>query len=120
MTTLPLWIARIALAATFLGFGVWEIIAPTLWTTYLPAFLQGDNGPTFVLVHGIALTAVAIGVLSGYFARFFTGIAAFMLGHIWVEIYIQEGFTETFIRDTGLFLFGCALFAQAMVSAKKR
>ncbi len=111
---LPLLISRIALAACFLGFGIWEIVSPSLWTTYLPGWSSGIADPILLIViHGIALTVAALGVLSGYFAKFFTGLSVLLLLEICIEIWFQEGFTETLIRDIGLLLFTCALFAEA-------
>lgn len=110
---LPRLLSRIALAACFLGFGIWEIVAPRLWTSYLPSFLAGFHPIFFVEVHGIVLTMVAIGVLTGYAQRFFTGLAALLLLNICIELFLQEGFTDTFIRDASLFLFALALHAEA-------
>lgn len=115
---LPLLLARLALAFCFLSFGIWEMIAPSWWTSYIPSFLSGINPIMLILTHGIALTVAGLGVLSGYFPRFFTGLSALMLLEISVEILVQEGFSDVFIRDVALFLFTCALFVQA-VQAKK-
>jgi hypothetical protein len=115
---LPLLLARLALAACFLGFGIWEIVAPNLWTIYIPSFLQGFYPILLIELHGIALTVAALGVLSGYFPRFFTGLSALLLLEITVEILIQEGFTDVFIRDLALFLFACSLFASSYQTKK--
>lgn len=115
---LPLLLGRLALAFCFLSFGIWEIIAPSWWTSYIPGFLNGIDPIMLVLAHGIALTIAGLGVLSGYFPRFFTGLSALMLLEISVEILMQEGFSDVFIRDVALLLFTCAMFAQA-VQAKR-
>lgn len=117
---LPLFLARLALAVTFLGFGLWEIIAPNLWTMYLPEFLKEFYPQQLVLVHGILLTVTALGVLSGYYARFFTGLAVLLLLEVTGGIWIQEGFTEIFIRDMGLLLFASSLFARAMLVREEK
>ncbi len=116
---LPLLLARLGLAFCFLGFGIWEIVAPTLWTTYLPEFLSGFHPVLLIELHGIALTVSALGVLSGYFPKFFTGISALILLDICIEIFLQEGFTDVFIRDIALLLFTCALFADAIGTAPR-
>ncbi len=112
-TPLSTILARIALAFCYLGFGIWEIISPKAWTTYLPAFLKTMNPILLIEVHGIALTVAALGVLSGYFQKFFTAFSVLLLLDICVEIFFQEGFTDIFIRDVSLLLFACALFAGA-------
>lgn len=119
LTTLPKFLARLGVASCFLGFGVWELVAPTLWTTYVPAFAGSMMNPvTLVLIHGALLTIAALGVLSGRHATFFTGLSFLIMLEICFEIFFQEGFTDVFIRDVSIFLFTAALFADAYGARK--
>ncbi len=118
---LPQLLSRLALAACFLGFGVWELLAPSQWTTYLPAFLAGTAPIALVIAHGVALSAAALGVLSGYAPRFWWTLSTLLLLNITVEILLQEGFTDVFIRDAALSLFAAAHAAAAFLpSAAER
>lgn len=119
-TTLPVLLSRLGIASCFLGFGLWELIAPRLWTSYVPEF-AGAIIPavTLVTVHGILLTATALGVLSGKLPRFFTGLAVLMLLEICIDIFVQEGFTDILIRDIAILLFAAALFADAVAPARR-
>ncbi len=111
-------LAKAALAFCFLGFGVWEIISPRLWTAYLPSYLQNVYPLFLVQAHGVALTAVALGVLSGFWPKVFWGLATLMLLNITLEMFLQDGYTEVFIRDGALLLFAAALLAKTFETRK--
>jgi hypothetical protein len=112
--TLSTWIARVSLAFCFLSFGVWELIDPSFWSGYVPSFVA-DLAPvnTLVLVHGASLCVVALGVLSGKWAKVWTTLAALMLLEVTLPILLDEGFSPTFIRDAALTGFAAALAAQS-------
>lgn len=109
-----LWFYRLGIATCFLGFGLWELIAPSLWKDYLPAFTRGAYEIPLVQFHGALLTIVALGVLSGYWRKLFTGLAMLMLLEVCVAIGFDEGFSDTLIRDVGLLLLACGLFVDAV------
>lgn len=113
-TTLSVWLQRVALAFCFLGFGIWEFIAPRIWTAYVPQeATMIASAQTLVFIHGVALTIAGLGILSGYAQRFFTTLSTLILLEICVTIGLQEGFTDIFIRDAALLLFSAAMMAQA-------
>ena len=106
-------LSRLAVAFCFLGFGIWELISPITWTSYVPAFVQNFLDPVIlVLVHGIVLTVSGLAVFSGWKSRFFTGLSALIMLEICIEIFLQEGFSDIFIRDMAIFLFIAAMVAQ--------
>ena len=116
---LSVLLTRFALAFCFLGFGVWELIQPRMWITYVPTSLASVMNPsTLVLTHGIALTVTGLGILSGWMPKLFTGLATLIMLEICVEIFLQEGFTDIFIRDVSILLFTSAMFAKAWSSSK--
>jgi hypothetical protein len=110
---LPVLLARLGLAFCFLGFGIWELVAPRLWTAYLPSYLSTFHPIALILIHGAVLTFAALGVLSGWRPKFFTALAALVLFDICLEVFLQDGFTDVFIRDIGLLLFTLGLTAEA-------
>ena len=112
----PRFLARLALAFCFLSFGLWEIVDPASWESYVPFFVVQTLGNVELLVrlHGIALTIVALCVLFGVYLRVFTIIAALMIGEIVAALWLEGGgFTETFIRDVTILLFILAMVADA-------
>lgn len=106
--------AKIALASCFLGFGIWEVVSPNLWTIYLPEAVRDFYPIQLVFLHGVVLIVVALGVLSGKMQRFFTAVATLILLNICIELFLQDGLTETLIRDVALLLFTLALFIDAL------
>lgn len=118
--SLPIFLARLGIASCFLGFGIWELIAPNLWTAYVPEFAGAIVDPTLLVsMHGVVLTVTALGVLSGKLPRFFTAVATLILLEICIDIFLQEGFTDIFIRDVSILLFAAALFADAVAPSHR-
>lgn len=114
------WLYRLALVFCFLGFGLWEIVKPSYWMGYAPDFASklGDVS-LLIRVHGVALTAIALGVLWGRYRVLFTGLAVLVLIEILVTVWFAAGgFGETFIRDVTIFLFALGLHAQAHAEEK--
>lgn len=120
LPSLPRLLARLGVAFCFLGFGIWEITNPNLWTVYVPehALIFGDP-VRLVFIHGIVLTVTAFGVLSGFFARFWTGLATLILIDLCITIWVQEQFTDVFIRDVSLLLFTASLFTVEIFHPQK-
>ncbi len=116
---LSLVFQRLALAFTFLSFGIWELRAPQIWSSYVPRSIAAfGDVQALVLIHGASLCIVALGVLSGWFQRLFTTVGALMLAHLCFIMWSGEGFSDVFIRDVGLFLFACGLCADAWVNRR--
>jgi hypothetical protein len=108
------WIANIALAGCFLGFGLWEISDPAYWVAYAPESLSTIADPKLlVLLHGIVMSIVAIGVLSGYAHRFFLILSVLILLEVLGTVWFTIGYGDIFIRDAALFLFAVAMLADA-------
>ena len=109
-----LFYSRVAVAFAFLSFGIWEIIAPNLWILYVPAYASAIlDAKLLVFLHGIALVVIALGVLSGYYSKIFTALAALMMLKIVVELILADGWTETLIRDITILLFMVGLLVDA-------
>ncbi len=117
-TTPSVVLSRLGVAFCFLGFGIWEILSPSLWTTYLPEMLKDMQPLLLIKMHGIVLTVVGLGVLSGYARSWFTALATLLMLDVCIEIFLQEGFTDVFIRDGALLLFTAALFIDAVQSKR--
>lgn len=112
---LPLLLLRLAIASCFLGFGIWEIVGPNLWTAYVPAFAAAVvDAKTLVFTHGIVLVAVAAGILSGWRPRVWSALAVLVLVELCVTIAMDEGLTDVLIRDIALLLAAGSLFASEL------
>lgn len=109
---LPVLLPRLAIAFCFLSFGIWELVHPTLWTVYVPPFLNAVARPTsLVFLHGVVLTVTALGVLFGYAARFWTSVAVLIMLELCIMIGWEEGFSDVFIRDVAILLFTAGLWS---------
>ena len=112
---LPLLFLRLSIASCFAAFGVWEIVGPNLWTAYVPPAVAALVDPvTLVFIHGIVLVVTAVGLLSGWRPRLWSGVAVAVLLELCITIWLDEGLSDVLIRDVALLLAAASLFAQSM------
>ena len=114
LTNPPRLLGQLAIAFCFLSFGIWETIAPNIWTVYVPAFMSAMvDAKMLVFVHGIALSIIGLGVLSGFYRAFFLGLAVLVMLEITTSLIFEEGFTDTLIRDGAILLFILGMFVDS-------
>ncbi len=114
LPTTPVFLARLAVAFSFVAFGFWELQAPDIWSTYVPEYMAAIAPLTvLVQIHGVILLLVALGVLSGVWPRFWTLVATIVLAELCLIVFEGEGFSDVFVRDVSLLLFTAGLTAQA-------
>jgi hypothetical protein len=105
-TNLPRILGQLAIAFCFLSFGIWELVAPNLWTMYVPSLISAMiDAKLLVFVHGIVLTIIGLGILSGFYRWLFLGLSVLVMLEICLSLILDEGFTETLIRDGAILLF---------------
>lgn len=102
-------LTRLSLAVVFIGIGLWEIIQPSAWSFYVPAFIP-LNANLFTMMQGTALAIMGAGVLLGIYLRVFSALAALMMLAILVDLVMLFGFNDLVIRDSGVLLIALALF----------
>ena len=97
---------RVGLAAVFMWFGIDKFISPDAWLFWIPQSIQsvvqaiGMTTRDFIFLNGIFEVLVAVSLLSGYFIRIFSVVAAaFLVAVVGVHI---SGATEIVVRDFGL------------------
>jgi hypothetical protein len=114
LPTLSLFLARLGVVFCFVAFGIWELQAPDIWSTYVPGYMAAIAPLTLLVqIHGVVLLVIALGVLSGVWPRLWTLLATLVLAELCLVVFEGEGFSDVFVRDVSLLLFSAALTAQA-------
>jgi uncharacterized membrane protein YphA (DoxX/SURF4 family) len=95
------------LAIVFLWFGVDKFLNPTYWLdAWVPQGFQaliesvGMPGRNFIFLNGIFEILVGVSIVSGFYVRAFSGLAALFL--VVVTAVHIGGATEVVLRDVGL------------------
>ena len=102
-------IARVLLGLVLAWFGYHELVAPQLWTGYVPLIsATSDLAIVAVLVHGWVLAMLAVAIIAGIALRMAAAIAALALAQIVVSLMISGGLTDLTLRDVGV--LGLAVF----------
>lgn len=101
----PHLILRIGLAVVFLWFGVDKFIQPQYWiNAWVPQTVidvvgkSGLSAQDFIHLIGILEVLIALSLITGFFARYFSAAGACFL----VVVVLSSGFNEVLIRDIGL------------------
>ncbi len=101
---------RLGLAVVFVGIGIWEIVQPSYWASYVPPFFSAFIAiNTFVMIHGVVLVIVGIAVLLGLYLRAMAVIASLIMLSIVVSVTYYFGFNDIVIRDLAILLLAMAL-----------
>ena len=100
------FIMRIFLAFVFLWFGVSEIVDPTNWVSYMPAFISdlGMDGNFLVQIHGILLVIVSFCLIFKLFLRYTGLLAVLVMFQIIFGLLLFSKFeiNEIVVRDIGI------------------
>ncbi len=104
-------LTRISLAIVFIGIGIWEILQPSHWSSYIPNFLTFIAGAiTLTMAHGVVLVIIGLAVLLGVYLRIAAALAVLMMIFIIISLLLSLGFTSIAIRDIAILLIAGALF----------
>ncbi|MHB1874118.1 MAG: hypothetical protein ACYCPF_04590 [Streptosporangiaceae bacterium] len=97
-------IGRVALGLVLAWFGYHELVAPQLWTGYVPLISSTSTfAIVLVLVHGWLLLLLAIATVAGVLLRLSAAISAVLLAEIIVSLTVSGGLTDISLRDVGVF-----------------
>ncbi len=98
---------RYGLVLVFLYFGISQLLAPSDWTVWLPAWTEAlpISQETFIIMNGAFETVLALALLAGFWTRAAATLLALHLAAITFDI----GFTATGVRDFGLTIATAAL-----------
>lgn len=96
-------LGRVLLGLALAWFGYHELMAPQLWTGYVPG-VHGTSQPAIVLVliHGWVLLMLAVAIIAGIALRLAAAVAALLLLQIVITLAITGGLTDLTLRDVGV------------------
>jgi uncharacterized membrane protein YphA (DoxX/SURF4 family) len=104
-------LTRLSLAVIFLGIGIWEVVQPSYWATYVPSFVAKIANPNlFLLVQGSILIIIGAAILVGLYLKLFSALAAVMMAAILIALITGFGFTDLIIRDLAVLIIAIALY----------
>ncbi len=95
--------ARVLLGLVLAWFGYHELVAPGLWTGYVPGMAAASQvAVVLVLVHGWVLLVLAVAIVAGVALRLVAAIAALLVLQIVVTLTVTGGLTDLTLRDVGV------------------
>lgn len=95
-------VARLLLGLVLLWFGYHELVAPGLWTGYVPVLsVTSHAAEVLVLAHGWVLLVIAVALLAGVASRLAAGVASLLLLEIVISLGVT-GLSDLVLRDVGV------------------
>ncbi|MDE1824908.1 MAG: DoxX family membrane protein [Candidatus Micrarchaeota archaeon] len=101
-------LTRIGIGIVLVVFGAWEITNPAAWVGFLPP-LFWSNTTMIIVVHGVAMIAVGLAILTGFYLRIAAILSSIMLLAIIISLMVLTGYMDLVIRDTGLLLLSLSI-----------
>jgi uncharacterized membrane protein YphA (DoxX/SURF4 family) len=94
---------RVLLGLVLAWFGYHELVAPRLWTGYVPGVAPASQfAVALVLVHGWVLLMLAVAIVAGLALRIVAGLAALLVLQIVITLTVTGGLTDLTLRDVGV------------------
>ena len=95
--------ARVLLGLVLAWFGYHELVAPRLWTGYVPGIGSSSQvAVVMVLMHGWVLLVLAVAIVSGLALRLAAALAALLVLQIVITLMVTGGLTDLTLRDAGV------------------
>ena len=95
--------ARVLLGLVLTWFGYHELVAPLLWTGYIPVLSATSHvSEVLVLAHGWVLLVLAVALVAGIAPRLAALVAAVLLFEIVVSLAVAGGLSDLVLRDVGV------------------
>jgi uncharacterized membrane protein YphA (DoxX/SURF4 family) len=96
-------VSRVLLGLALAWFGYHELVAPQLWTGYVPGVQTTSQfAIVLVLIHGWVLLMLAVAIIAGIALRLAAAIAALLLLQIVITLSVTGGLTDLTLRDVGV------------------
>ena len=103
-------LTRLAVAQVLIIFGIWEIVQPVYWNSFVPTFVSSFmNINLFVQLHGIFILILGIAILIGAYLRISTALAALTTLAVIVFLLVSSGFSDIIVRDIVIVLAAASL-----------
>lgn len=101
-----------AAAFIFLVFGIWEIVNPQYWNSFVPAFVSNffSSVNLLVQVHGIILTLIGSFLILDFKRKIAAALGTLVMLDIVFSLLFESGFSSLLIRDTVITIFVLSLF----------
>lgn len=109
-------IYRFALGFVFLVFGIWQIIQPSYWTSYLPLWTKNFNQEILMRINGFFDFFVGLGLILGFYPLIFSALAIL---HLIGVIFTLGIFNDIAIRDIGLLILAIGIFLEEFRKSDK-
>jgi uncharacterized membrane protein YphA (DoxX/SURF4 family) len=107
-------VARVMLGLVLAWFGYHELVAPRLWTGYVPGVSSSSTfAIALVLAHGWVLLILAVAIIAGVALRLAAAIAALALLQIVITLTVTGGLSDITLRDVGVFGLAVCLTGNA-------
>jgi len=94
-------VGRLLLGLVLAWFGVHELVAPSLWTGYVPV-VSGSLAVLLVLAHGWLLLVLAVVMVAGIAVRLAAAVSVALLLEIVVSLTWTSGLSDLVLRDVGV------------------
>jgi uncharacterized membrane protein YphA (DoxX/SURF4 family) len=95
--------ARVLLGLVLAWFGYHELVAPGLWTGYVPVLsATAQASKLLVLAHGWVLLVLAVALVAGVAPRVAAMIASLLLVEIVISLSASGGLSDLVLRDVGV------------------
>lgn len=101
---------RILLGVVLAWFGYHELMAPLVWTGYIPVLSTTSHlAEVLVLIHGWVLLVCAVALVCGVVPRMAAGLASLLLLEIVISLTVSGGLSDLVLRDVGVLGLSIAL-----------
>lgn len=105
-TAIQAWastMARVLLGLVLGWFGYHELVAPGLWTGYVPVLSAASSlTQVLVLAHGWVLLVLAVALVAGIAPRLAAAVACVLLLEIVISLTASAGLSDLVLRDVGV------------------
>ena len=103
-------LTRLAVAQVLIIFGMWEIVQPVYWNSFVPTFVSSFmNINLFVQLHGIFILILGVAILIGAYLRISAALAALTTLAVIAFLLISSGFSDIIVRDVVIVLAAASL-----------
>ena len=103
-------LTRLAVAQVLIIFGIWEMVQPVYWNSFVPSFVSSFmNINLFVQLHGAFILILGVAILVGAYLRVSAVLAVLTTLAVIVFLLISSGFSDIIIRDIVIVLASASL-----------
>ena len=103
-------LTRLAVAQVLIIFGIWEMVQPVYWNSFVPSFVSSFmNINLFVQLHGAFILILGVAILIGAYLRVSAALAVLTTLAVIIFLLISSGFSDIIIRDIVIVLAAASL-----------